>query len=98
MIPPPTLELIETVRLRWLAVSIGLEKLYLKNNKLVGYFIANQASAFYQSELFTKVLASVQKNPRIVRMRESNEKLSLVFENVKTISEAKVALTKISSI
>ncbi|RLD53415.1 MAG: transcription-repair coupling factor, partial [Bacteroidetes bacterium] len=55
-IPPQTQELVNTIRLRWLAKEIGFEKIYMKNEKLTGYFLSNQESAFYQSGNFSKVL------------------------------------------
>lgn len=87
-IPEPTNELFNALILRKLAKKSGFEKLVLKQKKLIGYFIANQDSLFYQSDSFTKVLKYVQNNPRICSMKERNEKLTLVFENVTTIKQA----------
>ena len=84
-VPQQVKELIKTVRLRWLAMEIGFEKLILKNNKMVGYFIQNQQSPYYQSEVFTKVLKFVQTNSKICKMKEANARLSLSFENINSI-------------
>ncbi len=94
-VPEQAIELIHTIRLRWLAMEIGFEKLILKNNKLVGYFIQNQNSPYYQSETFTKVLKFVQTNARICKMKEHNGKLSLSFENIRSIDDAINALKPI---
>ncbi len=94
-VPEQAIELIHTIRLRWLAMEMGLEKLLLKNNRLVGYFIQNQNSPYYQSETFTKVLKFVQTNARICKMKETNDKLSLSFENIKSIDDAIIALSPI---
>lgn len=91
-VPSQTLELIHTIRLRWLAMEIGLEKLLLKNNRMVGYFVAKQDSPYYQSEVFTKVLKFVQKHPKACKMKEANGKLSLSFEQIKTVDDAVAAL------
>jgi transcription-repair coupling factor (superfamily II helicase) len=93
--PGPALELIDTVRLRMLAERAGIEKLFLKNNRLSCYFVSNQQSPFYQSELFSSILQAVQKNPRLVNMRQKNDRLSMVFEHVRSIAEAKTALGKV---
>jgi transcription-repair coupling factor (superfamily II helicase) len=87
-IPKQVTELIHTIRLRWLAMEVGFEKLLLKNNKLVGYFIPKQDSPYYQSEAFTNVLKFFQQNQRVCKMKESNGKLTLTFENIKSIDEA----------
>ena len=39
----------------------------MKQGKLIGYFINDQQSAFYQSPSFTKVLQFVQTHPRLVK-------------------------------
>jgi transcription-repair coupling factor (superfamily II helicase) len=94
-VPDQAIELVHTIRLRWLAMEIGFEKLLLKNNRLVGYFIQNQKSPYYQSETFTKVLKFVQHNQRLCKMKESNGKLSLSFENIKSVDDAIIALKPI---
>jgi transcription-repair coupling factor (superfamily II helicase) len=91
-VPEQAIELIHTIRLRWLAMEIGFEKLLLKNNRMVGYFIPNQNSPYYQSENFTKVLKFVQQNSRICKMKETNGKLTLSFENIRSIDDAISAL------
>tara|TARA_B110000046_G_scaffold15690_1_gene14991 strand:+ start:288 stop:3605 length:3318 start_codon:yes stop_codon:yes gene_type:complete len=87
-VPEPTKEMIQALRLRWIGKAIGVEKLVLKQNKLICYFISNQDSLYYQSALFTKVLNFVQKNPNLCTLKERNGRLSLVFEHVKTIVKA----------
>jgi transcription-repair coupling factor (superfamily II helicase) len=87
-VPAPTLQLVDVIRLRTIAMDIGFEKLILKNNKLVGYFITKQDSPYYQSPAFTKVLQFVQENPRRCRMKEQNEKLTLAFDNVSSVRTA----------
>lgn len=87
-IPKPTQELFNAIQLRWIAKSIGLEKLVLKQKKLIGYFIANQESPYYQSPKFTKVLNYIQHNPSACKMKERNDKLTLVFENVSNVRKS----------
>ena len=86
--PKPADALFSTIRLRWLARKIGLEKLILKNNKLIGYFIKKQESEYYQSEAFTAVLDFIKSNPRACKMHEMKQKLRIVFDNVKSINDA----------
>lgn len=87
-IPKQTQELINTIRLRWLAKKIGFEKLILKSKRMTGHFVSNQESPYYQSENFEKVLKFVQHNPRSCRMREKNNKLTLSFDEVRNIDQA----------
>lgn len=87
-LPEPTKELLVVVRLRWNAVKLGFERVVLKNQKLIGYFVSNQDSPYYRSELFSSILSFVQKNPDSLSMKEVNNKLTLTIENMNNISSA----------
>ena len=87
-VPEQTKELINVVRLRWIAISLGIEKIILKNKRMAAYFISNQESAFYQSPVFARILSFVQTNPKGIKMKENKGKLIMTFENVKTIITA----------
>lgn len=94
-IPPQTGELINTIRLRWKAKKIGFEKVILKKERLVGHFIHNPESSYYQSDIFAGVLRFVQVNPRKCQMRENNSKLTLTIGYITTIFHALKALDSI---
>ena len=87
-VPIETAELIKTIRLRWLAKEIGFERILLKSNVLIGTFITNQQSEYYQSEAFSRVLSFVQQHKAGAKMTEKNNKLRLRFENIKNIQQA----------
>ncbi|MEZ5082140.1 MAG: TRCF domain-containing protein, partial [Bacteroidales bacterium] len=93
--PPQTEELIQTIRLRWYAKEIGFEKIVLKSEKMVGYFISNQESPFYRSEKFTNTLRFVQQNPTLCRMKEQRDKLTLTFLNIETVTKGITVLRRI---
>jgi transcription-repair coupling factor (superfamily II helicase) len=92
-------DLLNSVRLKWIAKHLGIERLILKRNKMICYFISNQKSPFYESAIFTKVLTFVQKNQQICTMKEKETKnglkLLLTFENINTVQKALAALQKI---
>ena len=87
-LPKQAEELLSTIRLRWLAEKLGFEKMLLKNMRFIGYFVSNQQSPFYQSEMFSKILKYVQKNSHKVRLKEEKSKLSLTVKNIATVDEA----------
>ncbi len=87
-IPTPTTELFNALVLRKSAKKVGFEKLVLKQHKLIGYFISNQDSPFYQTPAFTNVLNYVQSNQKLCNMKEKNNKLTLVFDGVTSINQA----------
>jgi len=94
-LPEQTISLINTVRLRWLAKQIGFVKLYLKFNRMTGYFTGTQDSAFFQSEKFGKVLEFIQKYPTACVMKEIKGSLTLRFEKVVSVEKAIDLLSKI---
>ena len=91
---PPTqvVDLLNSVKLKWVATKIGLEKVIMKQHKLVGYFIGDQKSSFYQTLSFGKVLQYVQKNPKSCKMKEKQTRkglrLLLTFENINSVEDA----------
>jgi len=87
-LPKATQEMIQAIKLRWVAKELGLEKVILKQNKMLCYFISNQESPYFQSPTFTKVLQFVQQNPRRCKLKERNHKLSLIFEQVSGIEKS----------
>lgn len=95
-LPSQAEDLLNSVRIKWIANSIGLEKVVLKKGKLIGYFIADQQSEFYQSPAFTKVLQFVQANPKKCKMKEKQTRnglrLLLVFEGITSVEIALNAL------
>jgi transcription-repair coupling factor (superfamily II helicase) len=86
--PQQTRELLHVVKLRWLAMELGIERIQLKNDRMVLYFISDPDSSYYQSPAFLSVLQYVQKNPRRCTMKEANKKLTLSFGNVASVSKA----------
>ncbi len=90
--PTQALDLFDSVRLKWIATEMGIEKLIMKHGKLVGYFIKDQQSKFYQSDAFTKVLKFVQLNAGNCKMKEKQTRnglrLLLTFDKVKSVNEA----------
>ena len=87
-LPDPSRELLLVVNLRWLANRLGFEKIVLKNGKMIGYFVSNQDSPLYKSKTFNQILTFVQKQPRLFRMKEQNNKLTLTCEPITTVTSA----------
>ena len=91
-LPKQAVALLNSIRIKWKATHIGIEKLVLKQGKMVGYFVSDQQSEYYQSAKFMKVLQFVQQNGNLCKMKEKETKnglrLLLTFENVKSIKRA----------
>lgn len=95
-LPKPAQALLTSMRIKWLATKMGLEKLVLKQGKMVGYFVGDQQSDYYQSPAFRHVLKFVQQFPTLSKMKEKQTKnglrLLLTFENVKSLKKAQELL------
>lgn len=94
-IPEQTEELLDTIRLRWKAKETGIEKIFLKNNKMTCYFVSKEHSPFYQSSKFTRVLNFIKENHHLANMEERNGKLQMTFKSVKDVRAAIVKMDKI---
>ena len=94
-IPKQVLELFSGLRLKWLATSLGMERVIAKNHKMSCYFIQNQASAFYQTEVFGNIIQFVQKNPTHAKLKQTPKYLILSFEDIKSMEQAKERLGEI---
>ncbi|WP_340201585.1 transcription-repair coupling factor [Ascidiimonas sp. W6] len=91
-LPIQALDLLNSVRIKWIATKMGLEKVVLKQGKMIGYFISDQQSGFYQSKIFGEVVKYVQQNPKLCRLKEKETRnglrLLLTFENIKSVDKA----------
>jgi transcription-repair coupling factor (superfamily II helicase) len=87
-VPRQTQELINTIRLRWMAKTMGVEKVVLKDSQLKAYFISNPDSVYYQSGIFTEILTFLKNNPRFCNLKQTNDKLMMVLPQIKTVVDA----------
>ena len=87
-LPRQVLELFASIRLRWKGKSLGFKKILLKSDKMIGSFVTDQESPYYQSEIFTQILQFIQSNPPGVKMYERNNGLRLSVENISSIGQA----------
>ena len=101
-IPAEAEDLLNSVRIKWIANSIGIEKVVMKKGKLIGYFISDQQSPFYQSAIFTRVLQFVQSHPQHCKIKEKQTRnglrLLLVFERITSVEKAIKAMAPLEEI
>ena len=91
-LPKEAKALLNSIRIKWIATQMGIEKIIMKQGKLIGYFVGDQQSAYYNSKQFRQMLQFVQQHGNICKMKEKETKnglrLLLTFENVKSINKA----------
>ncbi len=98
-IPTQVEDLLDSVRIKWIAKTLGIERLILKQQKMIGYFISNQQSSYYQTPVFSNILQFVQQNVNNCTLKEKQTKnglrLVLTFNNITSINNALTTLKKI---
>ena len=98
-LPLQAVDLLDSVRLKWFAKKIGLEKVVLKKKRMIGYFISDQQSEFYQTKAFTAVLKYVQQNPTTCVIKEKQTKIGLrlliTFIKIDTVETALKRIQKV---
>lgn len=85
-VPAPAEDLFTTVRCRKLAVGLGFEKLFLKNDTLKCFFVANADSPYFQSETFNKLLLFVQTATNKARLKQVGKNGILVVEDIRDMN------------
>jgi len=95
-LPRQVSDLMEIIRMRWIAKKIGIERLILRSGLMKIYFVANQNSKFYESKEFLSILNYIQQNPKKCLMKEIKGKLSLNFPDVSTLENALSILNDIA--
>ena len=97
-LPSQVISLFDSVRIKWIAIKMGRERLIIKQDRFIGYFISDQQSDFYQTQGFSKVLDFAQNNASNVKIKEKNTRgglrLLLTIENVSSISKVLDMLEK----
>ncbi len=94
-IPEVTLELLRIPTLRRLARRLGIEKVALKQGKMFTYFVDDNNKAYYQSEMFGRMVSYLTSNPRRVQIRDKNGRKSFAFLNIPSVETAVAILQSI---
>lgn len=87
-IPRPVTTMMKVLRLQWVGKRLGFEKLSFKKGILRGYFISDKQSAYFDSNVFERIIGFAQQHPRLCNLKEVKNSLRIAFENLNTIDEA----------
>lgn len=87
-IPESVYTLFETVRVRWLAEKLGMERLIFKNNMLKAHFIDPDNTVFYNSQVFGNILQYIKENPRKCNLKEYRNKPMLLIRDIQSVNDA----------
>jgi transcription-repair coupling factor (superfamily II helicase) len=87
-IPKQVNDLLNTVRLRWIAKDLGFEKILLRHHNMTAYFVSNQESKYFESVTFQKIMQYIMSHPKRTAVKEANDKLQLTVKEVSTVTQA----------
>ncbi len=87
-IPKQVNDLLNTVRLRWIAKDLGFEKILLRHHNMTAYFVSNQESRYFESATFQKIMQYIMNHPKRTAVKETNDKLQLTVKEVSTVTQA----------
>ena len=97
-IPKEGEELLLIVPLRRLAKKLGIEKVFLKAERMILFFVSNLESPYYASAAFGKIIDFMAKYPRDCKLRENGGKRSMVIKNITDVETAVRILQEITSL
>ena len=77
--------------MRWLARSLGFDRVTLKNKVLRCYFHKNAQSAYYESAVFDKLIKLLGANGRAlgIQLKQSVKRLLLIKEKISSMTSAR---------
>jgi transcription-repair coupling factor (superfamily II helicase) len=94
-VPEPAAALVDIVRIKWLAMKLGIEKILLKNELMIANFLSDPDSPFYRSQLFVSIMNFVNRHQKQMSMKQKESKLSLTILNVNSV---KLAISTLNGI
>jgi transcription-repair coupling factor (superfamily II helicase) len=86
-VPPQVEDLFDTVRIRKIAVSLGFEKMILKNEDLRCYFINRPDSPYFESDIFRRILDYIQKYTNKAKLKQAGKHFLLVVDDMRSMAE-----------
>lgn len=92
-LPEPSSSLLGIVRIKWLSMKLGIEKILLKNNLLIANFISDPDSPFFRSQLFVSIMTYVNRHQNQMSVKQKEAKLSLTISEIKSVKAAIFLLT-----
>jgi transcription-repair coupling factor (superfamily II helicase) len=93
-VPAVVDDLFTTVRCRKIAVELGFERMFLKNDVLKCFFVSNPDSPYFQSETFNKLLLFLQNGTNKAKLKQVGKNGILVVDDIRTMNDMHRFLSK----
>ncbi|WP_116125339.1 transcription-repair coupling factor [Lewinella sp. IMCC34183] len=97
-IPGEVSELFDGLRLRWLCRQLGFDRVVLKNDKLMCFFVEDAQSLYYDSDIFKALSGIIAEEGKLrgLRLKQTPRRLSLIKERVFNLTQAQDTLRALS--
>ena len=95
LIPEELSRLFDIVKIRLKGQKAGFEKIIIKNDVMIAFFISNPLSQYFRSDKFAKILENITQNPNMFELKQNDNKLRIFVRNVDSISKAYNILSKL---
>lgn len=97
-IPPQVFELFDGLRLRTLAKKMGFERIVLKNRKMNCYFVSNPQSAYFETNIFNKLMKYVSTDGHFkgLTLKQSKNYLIMSKEGVISLHAARLVIHELA--
>jgi transcription-repair coupling factor (superfamily II helicase) len=87
-IPKQTRDLFNIVRIRWVAIKLGIERISMKGGKMLCYFVSENSSPYFQSQIFGNILLYLQKHQKNTQMKQVGGKACIVVNSIDNTQKA----------
>ncbi|MBQ5701724.1 MAG: DEAD/DEAH box helicase, partial [Alistipes sp.] len=96
-LPDAARQLLDVVRLRWVASELGIERVKIKNGLMIVAFVGDDRSPFYKTEQFMTLLRRVTSQPERFVLKQRDTKLAMTVRNVASVADGVRVLTELKS-
>ena len=86
-VPPEAEDLFTTLRCRKMAVELGFEKIFLRNNAMKCFFVSNPDSPYFQSETFNGILGFLQTGTNQARLKQVGKNGILMVDKIENMED-----------
>jgi transcription-repair coupling factor (superfamily II helicase) len=94
-IPDAARQLLDVVRLRWVAAELGIERVKIKNGLMIVAFVGDDRSPFYKTEQFMTLLRRVTSQPERFVLKQRDTKLAMTVRNIASVADGVRVLTEL---
>ena len=96
-LPDAARQLLDVVRLRWVAAELGIERVKVKNGLMIVSFVGDDHSPFYKTDQFMNLLRKVTAQPERFVLKQRDTKLAMTIRRVDSVADGVRVLTDLKS-